>query len=144
VDGAYERRETVWAVVHPGYSGEDSTDHDVALLLLDKPSIQPAVKLASPFCCSGCKRGAKGCVKPDRVPIKGNWLTSIGFGRLNDEPFQNYDPAPLASELQEVSIGTCGLACDLRQAARRRAHSCVLADPAPPSRRCSAGRSRCQ
>ena len=57
----------------------------MALLLLDTPATQSVVKLAGSWCCPGCKRGATGGRKPQRVPVADGWLTAIGFGRLGDE-----------------------------------------------------------
>mgnify|MGYP001810772788 CR=1 FL=1 len=73
------------AVGTAGYDRTGGQDHDVALLLLDKPATCPTVKLAPSWCCPGCKRNTTGCCKPLRVPVTGDWLPAIGFGRLDNE-----------------------------------------------------------
>ncbi|PSC76564.1 trypsin-like serine protease precursor [Micractinium conductrix] len=87
--GAYEKRGTVWAAVHPGTTAPEAA--------------------TMTWCCPGCKRGATGGRKPQRVPVADGWLTAIGFGRLGDEGFDNYTPPLSPIELQEVKLSVMSL-----------------------------------
>lgn len=77
--GKYERRSAVWAMVHEEYDPSTML-HDVALILLNKPSTKAPVSLQPSGCCSGC--GSESCPKPNLLVPAGTPVYAIGWGAL--------------------------------------------------------------